>query len=129
MIRPSVLIFVTMVASASCAAAAASLTVVPSEVGPRVSGYVRGVGMVVWFDITQPGIASSLETAGMEATRWPGGTPADAYHWQTNTMTQCGGHPYHADPHSTFDNFMQDVAIPAHLDVAIVVNYGSNRDC
>ncbi len=85
--------------------------------------------MVVWFDITAPGIARSLETAGMQATRWPGGTPADAYHWQTNTMTQCGGHNYHADPHSTFDNFMQGVAIPAHLDVAIVVNYGSNQDC
>ncbi|MBV8197345.1 MAG: hypothetical protein JO263_04370 [Candidatus Eremiobacteraeota bacterium] len=129
MIHRSVLILAGIFALASSAASAASLTIVPSEVGPRVSGYVRGVGMVVWFDITQPGIAKSLETAGMEATRWPGGTPADAYHWQTNTMTQCGGHPYHADPHSTFDNFMQDVAIPAHLDVAIVVNYGSNREC
>ena len=106
-----------------------SLIIVSSQVGPRVYGHVRGVGMVVWFDITQPGIAQSLETAGMEATRWPGGTPADAYHWQTNTMAQCGGHRYHADPHSTFENFMERVAIPAHLDVAIVVNYGSNRDC
>ncbi len=110
-------------------AASPSLVIVPSQVGPRVDGHVRGVGMVAWFDITRPGIARSLETAGMEATRWPGGTPADAYHWQTNAMTQCGGHPYHADPHATFDNFMEDVAIPAHLDVAIVVNYGSNRDC
>jgi hypothetical protein len=123
-----------LIAAAVCSAplasaAAASLVIVPSQVGPRIYGHVRGVGMVVWFDITQPGIAQSLETAGMEATRWPGGTPADAYHWQTNTMMQCGGHPYHADPHSTFDNFMNDVAIPAHLDVAIVVNYGSNRDC
>lgn len=110
-------------------ASAASLDLVPSQVGTRVYGHVRGVGMVVWFDITKPGIAQSLETAGMEATRWPGGTPADAYHWQTNTMMQCGGHPYHADPNSTFDNFMRDVARPADLDVAIVVNYGSNSDC
>jgi hypothetical protein len=106
-----------------------SLTIVPSQSGPRVYGHVRGVGMVAWFDITQPGIARSLETAGLEATRWPGGTPADAYHWQTNTMAQCPGHAYHADPRSSFDNFMQDVAIPAHLDVAVVVNYGSNQDC
>lgn len=109
--------------------ASPSLVIVPSHVGPRVYGYVRGVGMVVWFDVTQPGIVRSLETAGMEAARWPGGTPADAYHWQTNGMTQCAGHPYHADPHSTFDNFMEHVAMPAHLDVAIVVNYGSNRNC
>ncbi|MBV9027505.1 MAG: hypothetical protein JO311_02735 [Candidatus Eremiobacteraeota bacterium] len=117
-----------MLGAAACASAA-SITLIPSEVGPRVYGQVRGVGMVVWFDITEPGIAKSLETAGMETTRWPGGTPADAYHWQTNTMMQCQEHPFHANAHSTFDNFMQDVAIPAHLDTAIVVNYGSNRDC
>jgi hypothetical protein len=132
MLRAS-LIFTTFALSAMlgtvCLGSAASLEVAPSQVGPRVYGHIRGVGMVVWFDITQPGIAQSLETAGMEATRWPGGTPADAYHWQTNTMTQCGGHPFRADPHSTFDNFMNDVATPAHLDVAIVVNYGSNPGC
>jgi hypothetical protein len=55
--------------------ASPTLVIVPSQVGPRVHGDIRGVGMVVWFDITQPGIAQSLKTAGMETTRWPGGTP------------------------------------------------------
>lgn len=108
---------------------APSLVVEPSQIGPRVYGHVLGVGMVTWFDITQPGIAHSLDAVGMEATRWPGGTPADTYHWQTNTMTPCSGHSYSTNSRSTFDNFMQDVAGPAHLDVAIVVNYGSNQNC
>lgn len=117
------------IAAAPAYASGPSLVVVPSQVGPRVSGDIRGVGMVVWFDVTQPGIAQSLENAGMVATRWPGGTPADAYHWENNVMTACAGHNYRADPKSTFENFMHDVAIPAHLNVAVVVNYGSNASC
>lgn len=84
--------------------------------------------MAVWYDITQPGIAASLSGIGLTATRWPGGTAADWYHWQTNEDGEgkCEGYP---NRNSTFDNFMHDVAIPAHLDVAINVNYGSNASC
>jgi hypothetical protein len=86
---------------------------------------ILGANMALWFDITQPGIATSLKTAGFTATRWPGGSDSDAYHWATNTL--CAGG--YANANSTFDNFMKDVAVPGNLDVAITLNYGSNAAC
>ncbi|MBV9699711.1 MAG: hypothetical protein JO078_06270 [Candidatus Eremiobacteraeota bacterium] len=105
----------------------------PAQIGPQVSSEVLGADENVWFDITFPGLAKSFVQAGLTATRWPGGHGADRYHWKSNTygIGVCStgfkiGKPY---PKSTFDNFMQDIAIPAHLDVAITVNYGSNPKC
>jgi hypothetical protein len=102
----------------------------PSQVGAQVSTAVLGADMQVWFDITQPNTAPSFVQAGMTTTRWPGGKAADRYHWRTNTdgVGICGGH-FKPKPNSTFDNFMNDIAIPSHLDVAITVNYGSNPQC
>jgi len=80
--------------------------------------------MAVWFDPTQPGVATALDNAGYHMTRWPGGSDSDAYHWQTNTL--CGGY---ANSNATFDNFMNDVVKPAGLDLAITINYGSNAAC
>jgi hypothetical protein len=87
-----------------------------------------GANMAVWYNITLPGLTPGFVTAGMAATRWPGGRGADYYHWQTNSYGpgQCAGNP-NAD--STFDNFMADIAQPANLDVAVTVNYGSNAAC
>ena len=102
----------------------------PSQVGAQVSSSVLGAGMAVSFDITKPGLAASFVTAGLTATRWPGGKLADRYHWQTNMLGPgiCGT-GFRADPHSTFDAFMADIASQAHLDVAVTVNYGSNAQC
>jgi len=66
-----------------------------------------------------------MQTAGLAATRWPGGSDSDLYHWQTNTLCDQG----YLNANDTFDNFMQDIAIPATLNVAITVNYGSNASC
>lgn len=102
--------------------------VVSSQSLATVSPLILGAGMAVWYNITVPGIASTFTGLGMEATRWPGGKAANWYHWQTNSSGQgaCSGDP---NKYSTFDNFMHDVAIPAHLDLAITVNYGSNPAC
>src|SRR5580693_7907598 len=88
-----------------------SVAVHPSQVLASVSPLILGTGMAVWYNITLPGIASALSTTGFEATRWPGGKAANWYHWKTNTSGpgQCRGNP---NSHSTFDNFMHDVAIP-----------------
>lgn len=102
------------------------ITVDASQTEATIPKHFLGANMGSWFDITQPGIAKTFEAAGIQATEWPGGGQADAYHWQTNTV--CGSNDY-TDPNSTFDNFMQDVALPAHLDVGITVNYGSNVSC
>jgi len=105
----------------------------PSQVGAQVSTSLLGADMEVWFDITQPGLAASFVRAGMTTTRWPGGHSADRYHWKTNkySVGTCGTgfRVPKPNPNSTFDHFMQDVALPAHLDVAITVNYGSNPKC
>ncbi len=102
----------------------------PTQVGAPVSTSVLGADMDVWFDITQPNMAPSFVKAGMTTTRWPGGKGADRYHWETNTngVGICGSQQQ-PKPNSTFDNFMQDIALPAHLDVSITVNYGSNPQC
>jgi hypothetical protein len=81
--------------------------------------------MAVWYDITQSGLVAPLQTAGLNAVRWPGGSDSDLYHWQTNTLCDGG----YLNANDTFDNFMQDMAIPAHLNVAITVDYGSNAAC
>jgi alpha-L-arabinofuranosidase len=81
--------------------------------------------MAVWYDVTRRGIAQQFTTAGMTSVRWPGGSDADAYHWQTHSL--CGGG--YADSRATFDNFMTYVAIPAQLSVEMTVNYGSNAAC
>jgi hypothetical protein len=104
------------------------VSVHPSRVLATVSPLILGSGLTVTYNVTLPGIASALSGAGSEATRWPGGKVANWYHWKTNSSGpgRCSGHP---NQNSTFDNFMHDVAIPAHLDVAITVNYGSNAAC
>lgn len=104
---------------------AASLVVDPSRTGPAVSSLVRGANMAVWYDITQSGLAASFKKAAFTATRWPGGSDSDLYHWKTNSL--CAGG--YANANSTFDNFMEDVARPAHLDIAITLDYGSNAAC
>lgn len=104
---------------------AATLLVKPGVHGATIYTRTLGANMAVWYDITQPGIAASFRAAGMTAVRWPGGSDADVYHWQTHTLCNGG----YADPHSTFDNFMTSVAQPAQLNVAITLNYGSNTAC
>jgi hypothetical protein len=109
-------------------AVAGSVVVHPAQVGAKVSGLVMGANMGVWYNVTLSDLAPAFTTAGMAATRWPGGRAADYYHWRTNTYGpgKCAGHP---NAKSTFDNFMADIVRPAHLDVAVTVNYGSNAAC
>jgi hypothetical protein len=90
-----------------------------------ISRLVLGANMAGWYDITQSGLSAALETAGFTATRWPGGSESDQYHWQTNSSCNGG----YTSSNSTFDNFEHDIAQPATLDVAITLNYGSNAAC
>ena len=99
--------------------------VVSATAGPPISRLVLGANMANWFDVTQSGVAASFQNAGFAATRWPGGSESDQFHWQANAL--CGGG--YVSPNSTFDTFMHDVALPAALDVAVTLNYGSNSAC
>lgn len=108
-------------------AVVSSVTVDLSSSGPAVTNKLLGMNMAVWFDLVsnQSGVVSAFQSAGITQVRWPGGSDSDQYHWATNT--QCNGG--YADPNDTFTNFVNDMAIPANLDVALTANYGSNSTC
>jgi len=106
-------------------AATASVLVHSGTQLAPVSRLILGANMAGWVDITESGLAPALSSSGFTATRWPGGSESDQYHWQTNTSCNGG----YTATNSTFDNFMNDVAKPANLDVAVTLNYGSNAAC
>ena len=103
----------------------ATLAVHSGQKGATIDSRVLGVNFAAWYDITQSGLAASLTQGDFTAVRWPGGSASDEFHWQTNTL--CNGGYF--DSNSTFDNFMQDVALPAKVDVAVTLDYGSNAAC
>jgi hypothetical protein len=66
-----------------------------------------------------PAIPGLLSDAGIGMMRYPGGSYADIYHWQTNTAD--GGF---VAPNTDFDTFMGTVKA-AHAQPIITANYGS----
>lgn len=105
-------------------AATTSVVIDTTQSVATISKDVLGMNMAAWYDITQSGLASAMQSTGVAMTRWPGGSLSDDYHWQNGSY--CGSY---VNPNSTFDNFIQDVAQPAALKVAITVNYGTNIAC
>jgi hypothetical protein len=95
--------------------------------GPAVTDQLLGMNMAVWYDLVtyKAAILDGFQTAGITAVRWPGGSDSDLYHWATNTLCDGG----YTDTNDTFSNFVNDLAIPAKLDVALTANYGSNTAC
>ncbi len=119
---------VTAITTVTVASATiSSITVDLSSTGPAVTNKLLGVNMAVWFDVVsnQTGVVSALQSAGITQVRWPGGSDSDQYHWANNA--QCNGG--YSDPNDTFLNFVNDVAKPANLDVALTANYGSDSTC
>jgi hypothetical protein len=111
------------VASATVSSVAVDLT----SSGPAVTDKLLGMNMAVWYDIVtnQSGVVPALQAAGITQVRWPGGSTSDQYHWAANTTCGSG----YADPNDTFSNFVNDLADPANLDVALTADYGSNTTC
>ncbi len=108
-------------------AASGTVTINASSPGATISRNVRGANEAMWFDITQSGLVQEFETAGLASTRWPGGSGSDKYHWATNSA--CYPEHNYVNPNSTFDNFMNDFAIPAGLSPWVTLNYGTNATC
>jgi hypothetical protein len=111
--------------AAPTASATPSVIIHSGSHGPVISHLILGMNMAGWVDITETGLSKALSALDLAATRWPGGSESDQYHWQTNSSCNGG----YTDTNSTFDNFENDVAKPAKLDVAITLNYGSNAAC
>ena len=68
--------------------------------------------------------APAVKASGATALRYPGGSYADAYHWQTNSAT--AGISLWINSNDTFDNFMTQLVQPAACSAIITCNYGSN---
>ncbi len=81
-----------------------------------------GVNDAVWdgnlLDSNLPGL---LSNAGVEMMRYPGGSTADVYHWQSNSVVP---NQSYANPNNTFDAFMGQVQAVGAQPI-ITVNYGS----
>jgi hypothetical protein len=109
------------------AAPATTVTVDLSSSGPAVTDKLLGMNMAVWYDLVsnKTGIVDAFQAAGITHVRWPGGSDSDLYHWATNS--ECDGG--YSDTNDTFSNFVNDMAVPANLDVALTANYGSNAAC
>ncbi len=95
--------------------------------GPTVSRDAYGASIVTWYDFRQSFVNPSLRKAGIGLARFPGGSESDAYHWE-HGGSLCDGMGY-ISPGSTFDHLVTHTAGPLHIDVAITLNYGSNRAC
>jgi hypothetical protein len=107
--------------SAVTVVAATMVSVDQSNPGPAVTDQILGMNMAAWYDPTTSAIVPAFQTAGIKAVRWPGGGWSDDYHWATNTI--CGNT---ANSNATFSNFVNDLAIPAGLDVALTADYGTS---
>jgi hypothetical protein len=117
----------TAITAAATVTIETSVTVDLASSGPAVTDKLLGMNMGDWYDVVsnQTGIVDAFQAAGITQVRWPGGSDADLYHWATNS--ECDGG--YTDPNDTFSNFVNDLAVPASLDVALTANYGSNATC
>lgn len=101
-------------------ATSAQVTVNLHQVLSTVSPLAIGVNGAVWDGHLQDaGVADLLRADGVRVMRYPGGSTADNFHWQTNTLDD--GSNAGTD---TFDQFMQVVQHVGATPI-ITVNYGS----
>ncbi|MFZ1085783.1 MAG: hypothetical protein WAN35_12535 [Terracidiphilus sp.] len=110
-----------------------TITVSTPSTPIAVTDQILGMNMAVWDDTTLAEAVTPFETAGIKAVRWPGGSTSDFYHWEGTNNTplnpsMCATGSY-AFPNNTFANFVNDLAIPAGLDIALTADYGTNPAC
>lgn len=63
-----------------------------------------------------------LKAAGISGVRYPGGSYADIFNWQTSTANEGG----YVNPANTFANFINTIVSPAGAQAIVTINYGSN---
>ena len=107
-------------AQAASAAVTASVSVDAGRTVARIPA--TGVGMnVAVYDgnMNHPSVPGLLKDAGVGMVRYPGGSYADGYHWQTHTVE--GGY---VAPNTDFDTFMGTVRATGAQPI-ITADYGS----
>src|SRR4051812_22173483 len=109
----------------AAAAATASTTVSVNAAGGLGSIPSNAIGLnTAVYDghMNDPAIPGLVKAAGITALRYPGGSYADIYNWQTNVAQ--GG--YDA-PNTSFADFMK-TAQATGTNPIITVNYGTGTD-
>ena len=118
------LILITGSASPAAAQTAASVVVNAGTSLANIPSPAWGLNTAVWdsnlLDAAVPGL---LSQAGVAALRYPGGSTADVYNWQSNSIVP--GQQSYASPNNNFDAFMGLVKSLGATPI-ITVNYGSN---
>ncbi|MER5296413.1 cellulose binding domain-containing protein [Streptomyces pharetrae] len=86
----------------------------------RLSDVARGVNAAIWDShMNDPEVATLMKAADVGAMRYPGGSYADIYHWETHTAP--GGY---VAPGTGFDAFMGTVRATGAQPI-LIANYGS----
>jgi len=67
---------------------------------------------------------AAVKASGATTLRYPGGTDADVFHWQTMSFT--AGVNGYLNSNDTFDNWMTKLVQPAGCNAIITCNYGTN---
>jgi hypothetical protein len=121
--------------AAIAVAAVTTISINQAVGGPKVTDQLLGMNMAAWGDPTDARVVPAFQKAGIKMLRWPGGSWSDDYHWQTNstcyipkgsTTLQPGGW---AEPNAVYTKVINNLQIPAGLDVALTANYGSDSTC
>jgi hypothetical protein len=122
--------------------ASGSITIDGASNLATISSRELGTNLGTWgADVTDPNTLTDVQKTGAKLVRWPGGTSADTYHWQDNST--CDVSSYNTSPwtytssgpgngwlpQNSFDNFVNNVAVPGNLEMALTVNYGTNQAC
>jgi hypothetical protein len=107
---------------------APAITLDARSSGPTVSADVYGASLDTWYDFVQPFVDPSLAQTGIALVRFPGGSESDLYHWEDGGSL-CDPKRGYITKQSTFTNLATKVSGPLRIDVAITLNYGSNRAC
>ncbi len=106
------------------AQSATSVTVSAGTPLATIPAGAFGLNTAVWDgNLLDAAVAPALSAAGIGALRYPGGSTADIYNWQTNTIV--AGQNSYANPANTFDAF---IGLAAKLGAApvVTVNYGTS---
>jgi hypothetical protein len=136
--------------SAVTVEAETTVSVDQSSAGPATTNQILGVNLEAWYDVVanESTVVPPMQTAGMAALRWPGGSWSDAYHWTGANQYISGDastQPYMCDTGSNnntegefswagntddaFSDFETDIAQAGSFDLALTANYGSNEAC
>jgi len=103
----------------------ATVTVTAGTVLATIPATAFGVNSAAWEgNLTDAAVPNLVKATPIHVWRYPGGSTADAYHWQTNTVLQVANGTGSVQ-NTNFDAYMGVVQASGGTG-HITVNYGSN---